>query len=71
MPPCPRPHAVQMLPWAAAPLIHSVSDPGPNGITNSPRAASENTGLYVSSLPQTIPWGGGVYICVCKGVGRF
>ena len=55
MPPCPRPHAVQMLPGPVAPLVHSVSDPGPNGITSSPRAASENTGLYVSSLPQTIP----------------
>lgn len=69
MPPCPRPH-VQMLPWAAA-LIHSVSDPGPNGITNSPRAASENTGLYVLSSSPDDLWGGGVaYMCV-QGVGRF
>lgn len=70
MPPCPRLQAVQMLPWAAAPLVHRVSDPGTNGITSRPHAACENTGLYVSSLPQRIPWGGHVYVCA-RGRGDF
>lgn len=66
MPPCPRLQAVQMLPWAAAPLVHRVSDPGTNGITSRPHAACENTGLYVSSLPRGFP-GEDMYMCVQGG----
>ena len=44
--------------------------PGTNGITSRPHAACENTGLYVSSLPQRIPWGGHVYVCA-RGRGDF